>query len=201
MNPKSVSELALDWWSVALRGALAVITAVVIVVSPVPHESHLLRIFGTYVLLDGLLDGGMAAQAARQGQDWRRPLANGVIGVIAGVLSLSGGGLSVAVRADIIGLRTLALGVSGIRLARRVRAELPENLPEWLLTACGWGSVVFSVIIFIGPTIQASVLGRLDWLATLYLLGFGALLLTLAGRLRAISRDPAVMSSPQVAAR
>jgi uncharacterized membrane protein HdeD (DUF308 family) len=199
MKKRSVSDLARDWWAVGLRGVLAVIAGIVIVLSPVPHADHLLDIFGAYLLVDGLLDLVMAVRAARDHDDWRRPAVNGISGVAFGLLNLTGGG-SVSLRADVIALRTLLVGVSGIIVARQVRTELPETLLEWLLIGAGIGSIIFSIVIFAGPTIEARVLGGWDWLACLYLVGFGVLLLTIAALLRPLSRVPASTAALPAAA-
>jgi hypothetical protein len=37
MNKKSVNDVTREWWSVALRGVVAVLAGVVVVVSPIPH--------------------------------------------------------------------------------------------------------------------------------------------------------------------
>jgi uncharacterized membrane protein HdeD (DUF308 family) len=200
MIKKSVNDLTREWWSVALRGAVAVLAGVVIVVSPIPHRDHLLRVFGAYMLVDGIIGLITAAQAARRRESWRRPVADGILGILVGMVNLIGGGLPALVRADLIALRTFVQGVSGILVARQLRTELPETLPQWLLMLCGIGSVIFSVIIVVGPAIEARVLGRLDWLACVYLVGFGLLLLTLAARLRTLSRGPRSTSTLPAAA-
>jgi uncharacterized membrane protein HdeD (DUF308 family) len=198
MNKKSVNDLTREWWSMALRGVVAVLAGVIIVVSPLPHLDHLLRVFGAYMLVDGIIDLVTAAQAARLHQSWRKPLANGILGILVGMANLSGGGIPVPVRADLIALRTFVVGAFSIVVARRLRTELPETLPQWLMMLCGIGSVILSVIIVVGPAIEARILGRLDWLACLYLVGFGLLLLTLAARLRTLSHGPA--STPSLPA-
>jgi hypothetical protein len=63
-------------------------------------------------------------------------------------------------------------------------------MPAWLLLLGGIGSALFSVLLVVGPALQARLLGRLDWVACLYLVGLGLLLLTLAARLRALSQVP-----------
>ncbi|MGZ3639890.1 MAG: hypothetical protein ACXVCX_18820, partial [Ktedonobacterales bacterium] len=65
------------------------------------------------------------------------------------------------------------------------------DLPEWLLQLTALASIVFGVIIFVGPAIEARIVGELDWLTALYLIGLGLLLLVIAARLRAVSRIPA----------
>lgn len=95
------------------------------------------------------------------------------------------------VRGDLVAVRTFISGISSFVLARQVRTELPDDLPEWLLQLTALVSIVFSVIIFVGPAIEARIVGKLDWLAALYLIGLGLLLLVVAARLRAVSRIPA----------
>jgi uncharacterized membrane protein HdeD (DUF308 family) len=190
MNKKSVHDLTREWWSVALRGMVAVVAGVAVVVSPIPHLDHLLGVFGAYMLVDGIVELVTAVQAARRHQSWRKPLVSGILGILVGMANLIGGGIPGPARADLIALRTFVVGASSIVVAWRLRTELPETLPQWLLMLCGIGSVILSVIIVVGPAIEARILGRLDWLACLYLVGFGLLLVTLAARLRTLSRGP-----------
>jgi uncharacterized membrane protein HdeD (DUF308 family) len=199
MNKKSVNDLTREWWSVALRGMVAVVAGVAVVVSPIPHLDHLLRVFGAYMLVDGIVDLVTAVQAARRHQSWLKPLASGILGILVGMANLIGGGIPVPVRADLIALRTFVVGAFSI-VAWRLRTELPETLPQWLMMLCGIGSVILSVIIVVGPAIEARILGPLDWLACLYLVGFGLLLLTLAARLRTLSRGPKSTPTLTVAA-
>jgi len=191
MHKKSVDELAGEWWSVALRGVFALVAGIAISVSPIPHNERLLRIFGIYLLVDGVLTLLTAAKALRQHGSWWRSAVDGLLGVFLGYTNIVGGGLPAATRADLIALRTCVLGVLGILAARQLRGTLPEALPERLLVLAGVGSVIFSVIIFVGPAIEARVLGKLNWLATLYLVVFGLLLLVIAARLRRLAQAPA----------
>ncbi|MGZ3585245.1 MAG: DUF308 domain-containing protein, partial [Ktedonobacterales bacterium] len=176
---------------VALRGLLAVVAGIAIYLSPIPHTDHLLRVFGAYMIVDGLIELFITVQAVRQRQDWLRPGINGVLGVVFGLFNVVGGGLPAVVRADLVAVRTFISGISSFLLARQVRTELPADLPEWLLQLTALASIVFSVIIFVGPAIEARIVGELDWLTALYLIGLGLLLLVIAARLRAVSRIPA----------
>jgi uncharacterized membrane protein HdeD (DUF308 family) len=198
MTRKSVAEVTGEWWSVALRGGVALLAGVVMVVSPIPHQSHLLPVFGAYMLTDGIVDLVTAARAVRAHQPWYKAAAQGLLGVLFGLVNLVGGGLPAVVRADFIALRTFVRAVSDIIVARRWRTEGPALLPAWHLLLGGIGSALFSVLLVVGPALQARLLGRLDWLACLYLVGLGLILLTLAARLRALSRVPP--STPPVSA-
>ena len=190
MTRKTVAAVTGEWWSVALRGVVALLAGVVMVVSPIPHQSHLLPVFGAYMLTEGIVDLVTGARAARAHQPWSKAVAQGTLGVLFGLLNLVGGGLPAVVRADFIALRTFVLGASDIIVARRLRTEGPATLPAWHLLLGGIGSALFSVLLVVGPALQARLLGRLDWLACLYLVGLGLLLLALAARLRALHRVP-----------
>jgi uncharacterized membrane protein HdeD (DUF308 family) len=190
MHKKLPDELAGEWWSVGLRGVLAVVAGIVLYVSPIPHVDHLLRVFGAYMIADGIIDLFMAVRTVRRRQSWLRMGLSGVLGIVFGFVNVVGGGLPAAVRAGLIGVRTFISGISSVLAARKMRAALPDELPEWLLMLSAVGSIVFSVIILVGPTIRARLLGRLDWLAALYLVGLGVLWLVLAVRLRALSHMP-----------
>jgi uncharacterized membrane protein HdeD (DUF308 family) len=200
MTRKSVADVTGDWWSVALRGVVALLAGVVIVVSPIPHQSHLLPVFGAYMVTDGIIELGTAARAVRAHQPWSKAAAQGMLGVLFGLVNLVGSGLPAVVRADFIALRTFVHAVSDIIVARRLRTEGPTRLPAWHLLLGGLGSVIFSVILVVGPALQERLLGRLDWLACLYLVGLGLLLLTLAARLRALHRVPPATPSVPAAA-
>ena len=198
MTRTSVADVTGDWWSVALRGVVALLAGVVMVVSPIPHQSHLLPVFGAYMLTEGIVELVTSARAARVHQPWSKAAAQGILGVLFGTVNLVGGGLPAVVRADFIALRTFVRAVSDIIVARRLRTEGPTTLPAWHLLVGGIGSAIFSVLLVVGPALQARLLGRLDWLACLYLVGLGLVLLTLAARLRALSRVPP--STPPVSA-
>jgi uncharacterized membrane protein HdeD (DUF308 family) len=200
MTRTSVADVTGAWWSVALRGGVALLAGMVMVASPIPHQSHLLPVFGTYMPTEGIVELVTAARAARAHQPWSKAAAHGVLGVLFGLVNLVGGGLPAVVRADFIALRTFVLGVSDIIVARRLRTAGPTTLPTWHLLLGGIGSAIFSVLLVVGPALQARLLGRLDGLACLYLVGLGLLLLTLAASLRTLHRVlPSTPSIPAAA--
>ena len=79
MTRTSVADVTGDWWSVALRGVAALLAGVVMVVSPIPHQSHLLPVFGAYMLTEGIVELVTAARAARAHQPWSKAAAQGIL--------------------------------------------------------------------------------------------------------------------------
>ncbi len=184
---RSVAEVTGAWWSVALRGVVALVAAVVVAVTPIPHVENLLRVFGAYLLIDGLIDLVAAARAAKARRPWYRPLGQGLLGVLVGLANLVGAGLPAPVRMDIIALRIGIQGASIVAGTWERRAVFPATLPMWPLLLWGSASILFSVLVVLDLAVQAPLLGNLEWLACLYLVGFGVLLLALAERLRRLS--------------
>src|SRR5256885_11486242 len=120
MTRTSVADVTGDWWSVALRGGVALLAGVVMVVSPIPHQSHLLPVFGAYMLTEGIVELATAARAARARQPWSKAAAQGILGVLFGLVNLVGGGLPAAVRADFILLRPFSPAGPRINVRRRL---------------------------------------------------------------------------------
>jgi uncharacterized membrane protein HdeD (DUF308 family) len=124
----------------ALRGGVALLAGVVMVVSPIPHQSYLLPVCGAYMLTDGIVELVTAARAVRAHQPWSKAAAQGILGVLFGLVNLVGGGLPAVVRADFIALRTFVRAVCDISVARRWRTEGAALLPAWPLLLGGIGS-------------------------------------------------------------
>src|SRR5947208_14122351 len=99
MTKKSVADVTGDWWSVALRGVAALLAGVVMVVSPIPHQSHLLPVFGAYMLTEGLVELGMGARSVRAHQPCSKVAAKVLLCGLLGLVYLVWGGVRELVRA------------------------------------------------------------------------------------------------------
>ena len=73
MARTSVADVAGEWWSVALRGVVALLAGVVMVVSPIPHQSHLLPVFGAYMLIERIVELVVISSFARTAAIARTP--------------------------------------------------------------------------------------------------------------------------------
>jgi uncharacterized membrane protein HdeD (DUF308 family) len=195
MKKESLSDLARDWWEMGLRSLAAMVSGVIILVAPFPYADALLRVFGGYLLTDGVITLIMATLRARQRKSWAKSALNGLLGVLFGVANLIGGGLPLEVRADLIAFRTLLVGVSSLITARRLRVAPSDALLQVLLTLAGAGSVVFSLIIAIGPRLKVHFLDEIGWLIALYLFSFSLLLLIISFWLWLLNRKLAAAAT------
>jgi hypothetical protein len=174
-------------WLARLTGAGA---GIAILVTPFPHAEDLLRVFGGYLLSDGIVMLVLAAVAAKRHKSWVRPAVSGVLGIVFGLTNLIGSG-PVTFRADLVAIRTFLTGVSGIIIASQLIVNPPEKLLVWLLILAGLGSIIYSVVISVGPLLADHLLDRLGWLFALYLFSLALLFLICCAWLFVLNRRPA----------
>jgi uncharacterized membrane protein HdeD (DUF308 family) len=171
--------LARYWWTLALRGALAVLFGVIAVIWPDITLRVLVLLFGFYALVDGLLAlaavivGGRLVSARR---GWL--IFEGVTGIAAGVFTFLWPDITALVLLYLIAAWAIATGLFEVAVAVVLRRELRG---EWLLALGGIISVAFGVFLAVRPGDGAIavvlVLG-------VYAIVFGVALVALAVRLR-----------------
>ena len=171
--------LSRQWWSVALRGVLAVVFGVVALIWPDITLRALVLLYGFYALVDGLL--ALAAllvggNLVRERRGWL--IVEGVAGIAAGVIAFLWPEITALVLLYLIAAWAIATGVLEIAVAIWLRRELRG---EWLLALGGIVSVVFGVFLIVRPGEGAVAV---VWLIGLFAILFGAALIGLGLRLR-----------------
>ncbi|MHB8895645.1 MAG: HdeD family acid-resistance protein [Candidatus Geothermincolia bacterium] len=76
------------WWTYLLRGILALIFGVIILVWPGATVLVLIILFGCYVLVEGLFAVGFSIAKASKGEKWVALLLLGILGIIVGLAVL-----------------------------------------------------------------------------------------------------------------
>jgi uncharacterized membrane protein HdeD (DUF308 family) len=171
--------LARYWWSVALRGALAVIFGVIALIWPDITLRALVLLYGFYALVDGLLAlaalviGGSLVSGRR---GWL--VVEGVAGIAAGVVAFLWPGITALVLLYLIAVWAVATGVLEVAVAVYLRRELRG---EWLLALGGIASVAFGVFLVVRPGEGAIAV---VWLIGVFAILFGMALVGLGLRLR-----------------
>ncbi len=174
--------LATNWWALAFRGAIAILFAILTFAMPGMTLAVLVILFGAYALIDGVFAIIAAVRAAQGHRRWGPFLAEGIIGILAGIVTL---GMPVAIAAIlvyIVAFWAIVTGILEIVAAIRLRRHIPG---EWLLILTGIVSVLFGIAACWAPVVGA--LAIVWWLGT-YALIFGVLMLTFAVRIRAMHR-------------
>lgn len=171
------TQLANNWWVVALRGVLALLFGVALLVWPGPGLAALVILFGAYAFVDGVFSVVAAFRAAGENRRWWPLALEGVTGIAAGGVAFLWPGITAIVLLYIIAAWAVVTGIFEVVQAIRLREEI-EN--EWWLALSGVLSVLFGLFLmfFPGPGALAVV-----WIVGAYAVLFGIMLLALAWRL------------------
>jgi uncharacterized membrane protein HdeD (DUF308 family) len=167
--------LARYWWVLALRGVLAILFALFAFFIPGITLLSLVLLFGAYVLLDGIFD--LVAATRSPSHHWALVL-EGIVGIIAGILTFLWPGITAMVLLYLIAFWAIFTGVLEIIAGIRLRQVLSDEI--WLILM-GVLSLLFGLFILIFP--GAGALAVVYWIGA-YALLFGIMLLALAFRLR-----------------
>jgi uncharacterized membrane protein HdeD (DUF308 family) len=168
-------SLAKNWWALALRGLVAVLFGLLTFLLPGITLATLVLLFGAYALADGIFN--VIAFFKVASHQWAL-LIEGVIGVIAGVLTFAWPAITALVLLYLIAFWAISTGVLEIVAAVRLRKAISN---EWLLLSMGVLSLLFGLFILFVP--GAGALAIVLWIGA-YALVFGIFLMAFAFRLR-----------------
>lgn len=166
-----------NWWSLALRGLIAVIFGVATFIWPNVSLALLVSLFGAFALVDGIL-AAVAAVTHRELPYWWVLLLEGLAGIGAGVLTFMYPNIAAAALLAVIAAWAIVTGILEVIAAIQLRKEIEG---EWMLGLSGVLSVMFGVLIAMQP--QTGALAVL-WIIGMYAILFGGLELALAFRMR-----------------
>ena len=141
-----LSRIAENWRAMALRGLVAVLFGLVVLLWPGLILTVLSLFFGIYALVDGGVELVPALRSSDRGALKWLPLAEGTVGVIAGLVALLFSGLTGKGLVYVIVGWALATGVLKILTAILLRAEVENG---WLLAGSGALSVLFGILLAI----------------------------------------------------
>jgi uncharacterized membrane protein HdeD (DUF308 family) len=175
--------LARNWWSLALRGVLAVLFGVIAILWPDITLDALILLFGAYALVDGAFTLAGAIRQAGDQQDWWMLLIEGVAGIAAGILAFVWPDLTALALLYLIAAWAIVTGVLEIIAAVRLRQAIEG---EWLLGLAGLASIFFGLLLvaFPGDGAVAAV-----WLIGAYAILFGVILIALGLHLRSLQNE------------
>ncbi len=169
-----------NWWTLLIRGIVAVIFALMAFFWPLTTLSVLVLLWGAFAIVDGVF-----AIVAGARTRWWSVLLFGVLGVLAGLVALLLPGITALVLLIVIGAWAIARGIFEIVAAIRLRRELTG---EWILVVSGIVSIALGSLMVLFPGAGALAL---VWLIGLQALVAGMLMLALAFRLRQLTRSGA----------
>jgi uncharacterized membrane protein HdeD (DUF308 family) len=139
-----LSTFAANWGPLALRGLAALLFGLVVLFWPGLVLAVLALLFGIYAAVDGAITLGPALRASDRGARRWLPLAEGAVGVIAGLVAIFWPGMTLNGLVYIIAVWAVATGALKILTAIRLRAEVENG---WLLAGSGALSGLFGILL------------------------------------------------------
>jgi uncharacterized membrane protein HdeD (DUF308 family) len=178
-----LSRFAENWRAVALRGLVAVLFGLVVLFWPNLVLAVLSLFFGIYALVDGGVALVPALRSSDRGARRWLPLAEGTVGVIAGLVALLWPGLTASGLLYVIVGWAVVTGILKIVTAIVLRSEIENG---WLLAGGGALSVLFGVIL---AALVGSDLPSLAPFIGVFAVVVGLALIVLAFRIRDRQRN------------
>jgi uncharacterized membrane protein HdeD (DUF308 family) len=173
-----LDNLSRYWWLLALRGVAAILFGILAFIWPQLTLEVLIILFGVYVLIDGVSNIITAFSRRETNDRWWVMLLEGVVGILAGVLTFLYPSLTAVILLYFIAAWAILTGVLEIVAAVRLRQEITG---EWALALSGIFSIIFGILLVLFPGTGALAV---VWIIGTYAIIFGALLIYLAFKVR-----------------
>jgi uncharacterized membrane protein HdeD (DUF308 family) len=181
--------LATNWWSLLIRGLIAIVVGLIALMFPGITVGSLVILFGAYALLDGIMGMAGALRASRSHERWGWLLFEGAAGIVAAAVTILWPAITTLALVYLIGGWALVTGLLEIAAAIQLRRYIPG---EWLLILSGLASIAFGIFVAVVPLAGALAIA---WWVGVYALFFGVVMVSLALRLRGRSRSLEMGSS------
>lgn len=174
--------LARGWWTLALRGAVAIVFGVAAWAWPGLTVLALVLLFGAYALVDGVAAVVTAVRGVPgESRVWLG--LTGACGIVLGIVALVWPGITGLALLLLIAVWALVTGVLEIVTAIRLHNVIRG---EWLYVLTGAVSVLFGVLLLVWPVSGALAV---VWLIGFFSILFGAAMVGAAFRLRRLARE------------
>jgi len=177
-----LSTIAASWRALALRGLVALLFGLVVLFWPGLVLAVLALLFGIYAMVDGATTFVPAFRSSDRDARRSLPLAEGAVGIIAGLVALLWVGMSGNGLIYVIVGWALATGVLKILTAMVLRTEVENG---WMLAGSGALSVLFGVLLAVLAGSDVPFLARL---IGVFAVVVGLALIVFAFRLRERTR-------------
>lgn len=178
-------RLIRNWWAIALRGALAVLLGLFLMVLALVWPGMTLLVLAVAFGVFAIADGAVAAVTAVRSAAGHRalPATHAVLGVLIGLLALGWPLYAVVALVYVLGAWAIVIGAVEITASVRGRPAT-----EWTLLLAGALSVLFGLLLWAWPVTGAVAIALL---LGAYGIVFGAVLVAAALRLRSAGRSRA----------
>jgi uncharacterized membrane protein HdeD (DUF308 family) len=139
-----LGQLAANWRALVLRGIVALLFGLLVLFWPGLVLAVLTLLFGIYAIVDGSITLVPALRSSDRGAQRGLPLAEGAVGLVAGLAALLWPGLTSNGLLYVIAAWATLTGILKVLTVILLRAEVENG---WLLAGSGGLSVLFGVLL------------------------------------------------------
>jgi uncharacterized membrane protein HdeD (DUF308 family) len=174
---------AMNPGTLIFRGVISIVFGLIALAWPGPSLLAVALLFGVYAFVDGIFAMAAGARQGRRHQSWGVPVFEGILGLVAGIVTFFWPGVTLFALSLLVGIWALTTGVLEIVGAFRIHEFMPNasTAARVLLGLAGAFSAVLGIVIFAIPALGAIALISL---VAAYALVFGVVMIGLGGRLR-----------------
>jgi uncharacterized membrane protein HdeD (DUF308 family) len=165
------------WWSLLIRGLIAVLFGILAISWPDRILEFIVTLLGIFVLVVGIL-ATIGALMHRKGSRWLLVLIPGLIGIIIGIITIAWPEVFTVVIFYLIAVWALFYGFTEIHNALKLRKAVEGEVLPILV---GIASVAFGIVLLVKPLTAGAVV---TWVVGFFVLILGVLWLILAFRAR-----------------
>jgi len=136
------------WWSYLLRGILAIIFGIILLVWPKATVLVLIVFFGCYVLVEGLITVGFAIARASKSEKFFGLLMLGLLGIIIGVITLARPGITALAILMVIAIWLVIRGFLMVVSAFEISGSAGV---KWILGLTGAAALILGILLLVFP--------------------------------------------------
>jgi uncharacterized membrane protein HdeD (DUF308 family) len=174
-----IARLSSHWWLFLIRGVLALALGILMPLFPGAAIFTLAILFGAYAFVDGIVAIVAAIRMNHAEHNWGWLLAEGVLGVLVGVVTFFYPGITILWLIYLFAFWAIFTGIVAIMAAIRLRALVNE----WLTIFLGVLSLLAGIVVLFEPAAGALAI---VWTISVYAIIAGIALIGLAFRLRGL---------------
>lgn len=178
-----LETLTRNWWTLVLRGVVAILFGIAVIVTPGIALATMIIFFGVFALFDGVFAVVSSLFSIGKYERWWAMFLGGLLSIAAGLIALVWPGITALTMLWLIAFWAIVTGILQIVAAIRLRKEIEG---EWFLGLGGAISVLLGIVLIARP--GTGILSLL-WLLGFYALFFGVLLVVLGFRVRGVHKQ------------
>ena len=179
-----IAILRQNWWTLALRGIIAILFGVCAFVWPLATALAFVILLAAFAFVEGVFAFIGAFSWAITGSQRLLLVVLGLLGLGVGVTAVMYPGITAVVIVALVAWWAIVSGVIQFVVAIEMRKVI-EN--DWLLVLGALLSILFGILLLWRPL--AAVL-TLSWLFGIYALLYGIMMLSLAFRVKSLKTLP-----------